>query len=112
MGYAPWSAGLGEVLHRLAEDHPDAPILIDECGIGTDDDEWRARYLSECLDEVARAIDDGIDIRGFFHWTAVDNYEWLHGYDVAFGLFDRDRNARDSIEVLANAANSGKKRAP
>ena len=54
MGYAPWSAGLGEVLHRLAEEHPDRPLLIDECGIGTDDDDWRATYLRECLDEVER----------------------------------------------------------
>ena len=39
-------------------------------------------------------VDDGIDIRGFFHWTGVDNYEWDYGFDVAFGLFDRDRNAQ------------------
>jgi beta-glucosidase len=103
MGYAPWSDGLGEVLHRLADEHPDRPLLIDECGIGTDDDEWRATYLGGCLTEAERAIDDGIDLRGFFHWTAVDNYEWLHGYDVPFGLFDRDRNVRDSIEVLQTA---------
>ncbi|HEV3226221.1 MAG TPA: family 1 glycosylhydrolase [Acidimicrobiales bacterium] len=101
MGYAPWSPGLGEVLHRLAEEHPDKPILIDECGIGTHDDEWRATYLRECVDETERALADGIDVRGFFHWTAVDNYEWLHGYTVPFGLFDRDRNPRSSIEVLS-----------
>jgi beta-glucosidase len=101
MGYAPWSAGLGEVLHRLAEEHPDKPILIDECGIGTEDDDWRATYLTECLAEVEQALRDGIDIRGFFHWTAVDNYEWLHGYTVPFGLFDRDRKPRASIEVLS-----------
>jgi beta-glucosidase len=104
MGYAPWSAGLGEVLHRLAEDHPDRPLLLDECGIGTEDDDWRATYLRECLDEAQRALSDGIDLRGFFHWTAVDNYEWLQGYNVPFGLFDRERNPRDSIEVLANRA--------
>jgi len=104
MGYAPWSPGLGVVLHRLAEEHPDKQILVDECGIGTEDDDWRATYLTECLDETARAIDDGIDVRGFFHWTAVDNYEWLHGYTVPFGLIDRDRNPRASIEVLANRA--------
>jgi len=104
MGYAPWSAGLGEVLHRLADEHPNTPILIDECGIGTDDDEWRASYLRECLDEVNRALADGIDLRGFFHWTAVDNYEWLHGYSVPFGLMDRDRNVRDSMEVVSAAA--------
>ena len=103
MGYAPWSVGLGEVLHRLAEEHPNMPILVDECGIGTDDDDWRATYLRECLDEVDRALADGIDLRGFFHWTAVDNYEWLHGYSVPFGLIDRDRNVRDSMEVLASA---------
>jgi beta-glucosidase len=104
MGYAPWSPGLGEVLHRLADEHPDTPLLIDECGIGTDDDEWRATYLRDCLDETQRALDDGIDVRGFFHWTAVDNYEWLHGDTVPFGLFDRDRNARDSITVLASGS--------
>ena len=104
MGYAPWSAGLGEVLHRLGEDHPDKPILIDECGIGTDDDDWRATYLQECLAEVDQALTDGIDLRGFFHWTAVDNYEWLRGYGVPFGLFDRERNPRASIEVLASRA--------
>ena len=39
-------------------------------------------------------------MRGFFHWTAVDNYEWLHGYDVAFGIIDADRNVRPSALVL------------
>lgn len=107
MGYAPWSPGLGEVLHRLAEEHPDKPILVDECGIGTDDDDWRGAYLRECLDEVEQALNDGIDVRGFFHWTAVDNYEWLHGYTVPFGLFDRNRNARASIEVLASRTRGG-----
>ena len=33
-------------------------------------------------------------MRGFFHWTAVDNYEWTHGYTAQFGLFDRDRNPK------------------
>jgi beta-glucosidase len=101
LGYAPWAEGLGITLHRLAEEHPDHPILIDECGIGTTDDTLRQTYLRACLDETRKAIDDGIDVRGFFHWTAVDNYEWLQGYDVPFGLFDRDREARDSALLLA-----------
>jgi beta-glucosidase len=106
MGYAPWSEGLGEVLHRLADEHPDRAILIDECGIGTDDDGWRASYLRECVEQTERAIGDGVDVRGFFHWTAVDNYEWLKGDTVPFGLFDRERNARDSIDVLEAIARS------
>lgn len=110
MGYAPWPEGLGIVLRELAERLPGRPLLIDECGLGlatdadgTDDDE-RVRYLTDCLDEVERAIDDGIDVRGFFHWTAVDNYEWLHGYDVHFGLFDRDRNPKASAELARRYA--------
>ena len=46
----------------------------------------------------------GIDVRGFVHWTGVDNYEWLHGYDVSFGIIDRDRNVRASAQVLNAAA--------
>jgi beta-glucosidase len=95
MGYAPWPSGLGEVLHRLSEDLPDRPLLISEHGVGTTDDAWRVELLREALDEVDRAIADGVDVRGFFHWTSVDNYEWLSGYDVPFGLFDRDRNMKD-----------------
>jgi beta-glucosidase len=45
-----------------------------------------------------------VDVRGFFHWTGVDNYEWRHGYDVSFGIVDADRQVRSSAEVLAREA--------
>ena len=51
-----------------------------------------------------QAIARGIDVRGLFHWTAVDNYEWLHGYDCPFGIIDSDRSVRDSAQVLAREA--------
>ena len=50
------------------------------------------------------AIGRGIDVRGFFHWTGVDNYEWLHGFDVAFGIIDRGRYVRPSASVLQREA--------
>ena len=53
---------------------------------------------------VHEALTHGLDVRGFFHWTGVDNYEWLLGYDVSFGLFDLARNRRDSAAVLAAEA--------
>ena len=49
-------------------------------------------------------IDGGIDVRGFFYWTGIDNYEWGHGFDVAFGLLDRDREARGSADLAARVA--------
>jgi beta-glucosidase len=104
LGYTPWSEGLALVLRRLAEELPGRPLLVSEYGLGTDDDDERARYLHDGIEIVGSAIDDGIDVRGFFHWTAVDNYEWLHGYDVSFGLFDRDRNPRGSASVARNYA--------
>lgn len=107
LGYAPWSEGLGEVLHRLAEEVPDKPLIVAGHGVGTTDDEWREAVLRESLAEVERAVDDGIDVRGFLHWTGIDGYEWGHGFDVPFGLFDRDRTQKPSAELLATFARPG-----
>lgn len=104
LGYAPWSEGLGLVLHRLAEAVPDKPLLVCEHGVGTDDDAWRTDVLRDSLHHVRQAVNDGIDVRGFFHWTGVDNYEWQHGFTVPFGLFDRARTARPSAELLREHA--------
>ena len=104
LGYAIWAEGLGLVLDRLHADLPGTPLLVCEYGIGTDDDTERAAYVARGLEIVNDRIAQGIDVRGFFHWTGVDNYEWLHGYDVAFGIIDRDRNVRPSAEVLRRAA--------
>lgn len=99
LGYAPWSEGLGIVLRRLAEELPGRALLVCEHGVGTTDDEWRTHVLRESLIELERAIDDGVDVRGFFHWTGTDNYEWGHGFEVPFGLFDRDRQAKGSAAL-------------
>lgn len=104
LGYGIWADGVGLVLDRLAAEVPGAPLLVAELGVGTDDDSVRAAYLERGLQVVHDAIGRGVDVRGLFHWTAVDNYEWLHGYDVAFGLLDRDRVIRPSARVLQREA--------
>jgi beta-glucosidase len=76
---------------------------VAELGLGNDDAQ-RAAYVERALDVVHDAIARGIDVRGLFHWTAVDNYEWLHGYDVVFGILDGSRNVRPSAAVLAREA--------
>ena len=102
--YSIWPGGLSLVLERLHNELPTTPLLIAEYGIGTEDDEQRAQYLADGLRITADAIGRGIDVRGFFHWTSVDNYEWLHGYDVKFGIIDDERRVRPSATVLANEA--------
>jgi beta-glucosidase len=105
LGYAISAEGLDLVLTRLARELPGTPLLVAEYGIGTDDDEIRAKYLRDGLAVVNVALARGVDVRGLFHWTAVDNYEWLHGFDVSFGILDRDRHPRPSAWVLAQEAN-------
>jgi beta-glucosidase len=104
LGYGIWADGLGLVLDRIHEELPGTPVLVAEYGIGTDDDASRADYLTRGLVVLHDAIRRGIDVRGLFHWTAVDNYEWLHGYDVSFGIIDCDRRLRASAQVLAREA--------
>jgi beta-glucosidase len=104
LGYGIWADGLGLVLGRLHQLLPGTPLLVAEYGIGTDDDAERAAYLDRGLQVTGEAIARGVDVRGFFHWTAVDNYEWLHGFDVRFGIIDRDRNVRPSAQVLRREA--------
>jgi beta-glucosidase len=100
LGYGIWPDGVGRVLDRLQAALPGTPLVVAEFGIGTDDDAERAAYLERGLEVVHDAIGRGVDVRGFFHWTGVDNYEWMHGYDVRFGIVDADRNVRASAEVL------------
>jgi beta-glucosidase len=107
LGYGIWADGLGLVLDRLHAEVLGTPLLVAEYGIGTDDDEVRAAYLERGLGVVHDAIERGIDVRGLFHWTAVDNYEWHHGDDVAFGIIDRDRRVRPSARVLQREALGG-----
>jgi len=104
LGYGIWADGLGLVLDRLHQMLPGTPLLVAEYGIGTGDDSERVAYLERGLQVTSDAIARGVDVRGFFHWTAVDNYEWLHGFDVQFGIIDRDRRIRPSALVLQREA--------
>lgn len=67
------------------------PILVTENGIATDHDPLRQDYTHRALEGLARARADGIDVRGYIHWSALDNFEWMHGYGPTFGLIGVDR---------------------
>lgn len=67
------------------------PILVTENGIATADDTRRVAYTDGALRGLHRAIADGIDVRAYQHWSALDNYEWASGYRPTFGLIAVDR---------------------
>ncbi|WP_405876562.1 glycoside hydrolase family 1 protein [Streptomyces sp. NBC_00005] len=87
------------------------PILVTENGIATADDTQRIAYTSEALRHLFAAVDDGIDVRGYLHWSALDNYEWGH-WEPTFGLIavDREtfeRHPKPSLAWLGEVARNG-----
>jgi beta-glucosidase len=110
LGYVPWADGIALVLERLHRELPDARFVVAEVGCAggpETDDAGRCDYLRQALGHVAAAQDDGMRIEGVSLWTAVDNYEWLAGFDVSFGLFTRSRKPRRSAEVMRKAIQGG-----
>ncbi|MBI4066815.1 glycoside hydrolase family 1 protein, partial [Candidatus Gottesmanbacteria bacterium] len=87
LGWEIYPEGIFEVLTDLADD---IPIYITECGIATTNDDRRNRFLIAYLQEVARAIKAGVNVRGFFYWSLIDNFEWHLGFNPRFGLIEVD----------------------
>lgn len=66
------------------------PLMITENGMADADDDQRPYYTLQHLYEIADAIRDGYDIRGYYHWTLSDNFEWFYGTNLKEGLFQVD----------------------
>ena len=90
MGYLFWPESVEYTLRRAAS-MVDILIIMTENGIGTNDDEQRIRYLTGALDGLRNVIADGIDVRGYFQWSLLDNFEWTFGYRPKFGIVAVDR---------------------
>lgn len=93
MGYEYWPDAL-EVSIRYAAEVTGSPVMVTENGIGTTDDAQRIRYVTDALGGLVRCLDDGIDVRGYFYWSLLDNFEWALGYGPKFGLVGVDRTTQ------------------
>ena len=89
-GWEVYPDALGHTV-RLAAEHAGVPVLVTENGMATDDDAARIAYTRSALEGLARCVDDGIDVRGYLHWTLLDNFEWMSAYAMTFGLIAVDR---------------------
>jgi beta-glucosidase len=85
--YAPSLAGAVRYAHAATG----LPIMVTEHGVGTDDDSLRAWLIPAALAALKLAIDDGVPVLGYMHWSLVDNFEWVFGYRIHFGLHSLDR---------------------
>jgi beta-glucosidase len=118
MQWAVDSTGLHDVLARMGSEYPDLPLVVAENGAAYDDyvdptgrirDPERIAYLRAHLGEVQRAISEGIDVRGYFVWSLLDNFEWSYGYSRRFGIVYVDfatqrRWLKDSARWFAGVA--------
>lgn len=90
VGWEIYPPALGHTV-RLAAERSGVPVLVTENGLATDDDDARIAYTRGALEGLAGCIADGIDVRGYLHWTLLDNFEWVSGYHPTFGLIAVDR---------------------
>ena len=103
--YAPSLAGAVRYAHQATG----VPIFVTEHGVGTDDDALRARFIPAALAELRKAIDGGVPVIGYCHWSLIDNFEWVSGYRTKFGLHSVDRTSfvrtpKPSAAVLGDIA--------
>lgn len=99
MGWNIEPAGMTELLVSLARTYPEQPLMVTENGAAFEDvvspdgrvhDDRRVAYLHDHVDAVGAAIDAGADVRGYFAWSLLDNFEWGYGYDRRFGIIRVD----------------------
>jgi len=102
IGWELYPEGIYHLLKEL--ERYKKPIYITENGLADSADKNRGWYILEILKNVKKAIDEGVDVRGYFHWSLIDNFEWDKGFWPKFGLIEIDyktfeRKPRPSAEI-------------
>jgi beta-glucosidase len=98
IGWEIYPEGLHRVVHRLLDQWPLPPLWITENGAadntpvkdGVCTDQTRCDYLAQHLRQVDRLVSEGVDLRGYYVWSLLDNFEWAHGYSQRFGIVHVD----------------------
>jgi beta-glucosidase len=112
MGWPIDASGLYDLLVKLHARMPQLPLYITENGMAAEDyvdpeggvdDQERITYLHTHLDAAARAIDSGVDLRGYFCWSLLDNFEWAEGYQKRFGIVYVDYSTQRRIPKASAA---------
>jgi len=92
-GWEIYPDGMLEAL-RLMKDYG-KPLYVTENGVADSEDKLRSRFLIDHLKSLDNAINEKIDVRGYFHWSIMDNYEWAMGFKMKFGLYAVDIKTKE-----------------
>jgi beta-glucosidase len=98
MPYTIYAEGFHKALHRIGT--VGLPVYVTENGIPDARDDRRATWIRRYLYAMRKAMDEGVDVRGFYYWSMLDNFEWAEGYQMRFGLYvvdftTQERRLRD-----------------
>jgi len=93
MGYEFYPEALEGMIRQAAA--ADLPMIVTENGVSTEDDTRRVEFIDRALAGVARCLADGLDVRGYMYWSAMDNFEWALGYGPKFGIIGVDRATQE-----------------
>lgn len=90
-GWEYWPPAVAWGLREAAKHCPGVPLLVTENGIATDKDDDRLNYVQGAVAGLREVLAEGIDVRGYFYWSLLDNFEWAAGYGPKFGLVQVDQ---------------------
>ena len=90
MDYEFYPEGLEHVIRKVAEEFK-GELIVTENGSATADDSRRVAFIQRALEGIQHCIADGLPVKGYFHWSLMDNFEWQKGYSMTFGLIAVDR---------------------
>ncbi len=100
MNYEYYEPGIYNVIVAMAQRYPDLPMVVTEAGIATHVGERRAENIVRTLEQIERARAEGADVRGYYHWSLMDNFEWAESYGPKFGLYTVDRATYARVPTL------------
>lgn len=109
MKYEYYAPGIHDVLVDFGTRWPELPLVVTEAGIAARNGARRAENIVRTLEQIERARAAGVDVRGYYHWSLMDNFEWAEGYHPKFGLFSVDletyeRRETEGAAVMADIA--------
>ncbi len=106
MSYEFYPEALGHVLERVAKDFKN-DLIVTENGIATNDDTERCEFIRRAMRSVDECLKKGLPVKGYFHWSLMDNFEWQKGFYMHFGLIavdrkDMSRHPKESLSLLGS----------
>ncbi len=106
MNYEYYPEALEHVIRKISEEYK-GDLIVTENGIATADDTRRVAFIETVLNGVQNCINDGLPVKGYLHWSLMDNFEWQKGYSMQFGLIAVDRSTqtrtiKPSLNILGS----------